>query len=352
MGNFFDADKLGTTLLMSDFDFSGSDWNSVGSLPKGVTPFPEVVGVFTDGLLAKLSGVLEGLGFSKSAFVVENLRVTKEAVWVSLTSYKNMQSVEFVIDLTKEKAEALVFSKNNWDLKELDFSEFIESSEELLKVVVIPEEEFLLGLNYVFAEDIIVPIKYIEYFVGNVDFAYNAYTDVHRVAGKFNNYVYKGSGKIVKILEKVLDNVLVFEDSTEKPVKVFISSYDDMLVETNKHRQIPLVVDNIPIYERVLGYRVKPISGVEIKDFTTQSLVESGELTQRYIFLQELLFESYEVLQEADKLDKDHAHEWLFDFDVLTEVNLEHKLVRELVFSDSGIKVLQNLARLDLLVNP
>lgn len=263
-----------------------------------------------------------------------------------------MQSVEFVVDLTKEKVEALVFSKNNWELKELDFSEFKEASEELLKAVVIPEEEFLLGLNYVFAEDIIVPIKYIEYFVGNDDFAYHAYTDVHRVAGKFNNYVYKGSDKIIKVLEEVLENVLVFEDSTEKPVKVFISSYDDMLVETNKHRQIPLVVDNIPIYERVLGYQEKPISGVEIKEFTIESLVESGELTQRFIFLQDLLFESYEVLQEADKLDKDHAHEWLFDFDVLTEVNLEHKLVRELVFSDSGIKVLQNLAKLDLLVNP
>lgn len=90
MGNFFDADKLGTTLLMSDFDFSGSDWNSVGTITEGVTPFTEVVGVFTNGLLGKLSGVLEGLGFSKSEFVVENLRVTKEAVWVSLTSYKNM----------------------------------------------------------------------------------------------------------------------------------------------------------------------------------------------------------------------------------------------------------------------
>lgn len=56
MGNFFDGDKLGTTLLMSDFDFSGSDWNSVGSLLENVTPFPEVVDVLTDGLLGKLMG--------------------------------------------------------------------------------------------------------------------------------------------------------------------------------------------------------------------------------------------------------------------------------------------------------
>ena len=104
--------------------------------------------------------------------------------------------------------------------------------------------------------------------------------------------------------------------------------------------------------KEVMGYQEKPVSGVVIKEFTTQSLVESGELTQRFIFLQELLFESYEVLQEADKLDKNHAHEWLFDFDVLTEVNFESQLVRELVFSDSGIKVLQNLSKLDLLVNP
>ena len=245
--------RLRDALLFSRFGFTGSDWNSVGSLPENVTPFPEVVDVLTDGLLGKLNGVLEGLGFSKSAFVVENLRVTKEAVWVSLTSYKNMQSVEFVVDLTKEKADALVFSKNSWELKELDFSEFKESSEELLKVIVIPNEEYLVGLNYVFAEDLIVPIKILEYFEGDDDFASNVYSDARRVVGKFNNYVYTGSDKIIKVLEEVLENVLVFEDSTEKPTKVFISSYDDMLVETNKHRQIPLSVDNIPIYERGYG---------------------------------------------------------------------------------------------------
>ena len=345
--NYFD-DKSKLSLLMSDYGFSGSDWNSIGSLT-GVTPFPEVINGLYGRFFSKVKGVLENLGLSESDFVVENLRVLENSLWLSLISYKNEKSVEFVVNTSKEKAEALVFSKNNYELHELDFSEFKEASEEILKVVFIPKEEFLVGLNYVFSEDLIVPIKELEYFVGNDDFTTNSYCDANRVAGKFNNYVYKGSDKIVKVLKEVLNNVLVFEDSTEKPVKVFISSYDDMLVETNKHRQIPLVVDNIPDYEEIQGYQEKPVSGVEIKEFTIESLVESGELTQRFIFLQDLLFESYEVLQEANKLDKEHAHEWLFDFDVLTEVNLESGIVRELVFSHNGIQILKNLAKLELL---